>query len=185
MKTGEETPETNGTASGDRKDWRLPVFAGLAVLLAVSAIMTGLFLYFQHTNAPPDDLWAEATYTVDPDCDPESAECYILLPPVPAGHGSDGTGPSISLVAYPDLDDPIAQWGRCMDTVFACLGPPDAASPAERAGRLRACVAAAECPQACLDRYAAQADGDLNAAVNAFERIFVAEDAWCAPQQDD
>lgn len=184
MKTKEETPEADGTAPGGSRGWRVPVLAGLAILVAVSAVIAGLFLYFQHADAPPDDLWAEAIVTADPECDPETAECDILLPPVPAGHGSDGSGPAISLVTYPDLDDPIAQWGRCMDTVFTCLGPPDDASAEERAGRLRACVAGAECPQACLDRYAGQAGGDLDAAVTAFQRIFVAEDAWCAPRQD-
>ncbi len=184
MNTKDKTTGANGAARRSGGFRPVPVFAGLALLVVLIAAIAALFLFFQYADAPPDDLWTEGTYTADPECDPESAECAILLPPVPAGHGSDGTGPAISLVTYPDLDDPVAQWGRCMDTVFACLGPPDDASAAERAGRLRACVAGAECPQACLDRYAGQAGGDLDAAVNAFERIFVAEDAWCAPQQD-
>ncbi|MEE2525720.1 hypothetical protein V0U79_05025 [Hyphobacterium sp. HN65] len=184
MKTGEKTPEANSTPPARRSGWRLRILAGLAVLIVLSAAIAGLLLYFPSADAPPDDLWAEGSYTADPECDPSTPDCEVLLAPVPAGHGSDGTGPAISLVAYPELDDPIAQWGLCMDTVFTCLGPPDDANATERATRLRACVAQAECPQACLDRYAGQAGGDLDAAVDAFERIFVAEDAWCTPQQD-
>ena len=56
MKTKEETPEADGTAPGGSRGWRVPVLAGLAILVAMSALIAGLFLYFQKADAPPDDL---------------------------------------------------------------------------------------------------------------------------------
>lgn len=148
--------------------------AGLAVLFAASLL-----------DRPPDDLWAAATYMPDPECEAGSPDCPVLIEPFPVGHGGDASDTAVTMLAvsYPRLDDPIAQWGQCMDTVLTCLAPAQYESDAERAGRLRSCVAEAACPQACRDRFASRAGEDLASAHAAFLEIFVEEDAWCAPQQ--
>ena len=88
---------------------------------------------------------------------PGSVSCPVLIEPRPVGHGNPGeTDMLLSAVTYPALDDPIAQWGQCMDTVLSCLSPSADSAPEEKASALQVCVAAAACPQACRDRFAAR-----------------------------
>lgn len=81
----------------------------------------------------------------------------------------------------PALDDPIAQWGDCMDSVFACVGFDGPGDEADRANHLRQCVAQSSCPAACRDHFAAEASGDLQSVVEAFQASFLEEASWCSP----
>ncbi|MFY0638458.1 hypothetical protein [Maricaulis maris] len=159
---------------------------GPALILVV---LTGLFALaawwlLSSRDGPPADLWADGSYVADPDCVAGSSECPVFLESRPVGHGNTSEGDlALTAVHYPGLDDPIAQWGRCMDSVLTCLAPASQGTPDEKANALRACVAEAECPQACRDRFADRADDTLEGATAEFDAIFVAEEAWCAPVQ--
>jgi len=153
-----------------------------AALFMLAAIVVWWFM--SSRDAPPADLWADGNYVADPDCVAGTAECPVFMEARPVGHGSPTDGDLVlTAVHYPGLDDPIAQWGQCMDSVLTCLAPASEATPEEKAGRLRACVAQAECPQACRDRFADRAGTALESAMAEFDAIFVAEEAWCAPVQ--
>lgn len=177
----EAAPETARASSGARRVW----IAGLALILLLGLAGAGLVFGPRILDQPPDDLWAEATYEPDPDCEAGSPECPVFIEPFPIGHGGSGseTGLTMMAVTYPRLDDPIAQWGQCMDTVLTCVRPASGETADARAAQLRSCVAQSACPPACRERYAARAGTDLETAHGQFLEIFVEEDAWCAPRQ--
>jgi hypothetical protein len=76
----------------------------------------------------------------------------------------------------PATDDPIAQWGDCLESVLACF---------ERDGTLAPCVEAASCPAECkaLFRERAAVAVDEDARVSAFEAVLVDRTAPCRPPQ--
>lgn len=177
-----------GEARADEAEARPPRRVALWALPAIVLMLVAMGLtayWLLAADRPPDDLWAEASYRADPDCVAGSPDCPLFIEPFVVGHGGSGSETALTLyaVSYPGLDDPVAQWGRCMDTVLACLMPSEGAAPAERADALRACVAGSDCPEACRTRFAERAQGDLAQAAAEFETLFVAEDAWCAPVQ--
>lgn len=173
-------PTGSGKALSRRDRLLVLVILSLLLLLGLAVV-----LFLLGRDRPPNDLWAEASYVADPDCEAGSAECPVFIDPLPVGHGGSAasSAPTLYAVTYPGLDDPIAQWGQCMDSVLSCLTPLEGAPAEERAAGLHTCVAASACPQACRDRYAARAGTDLATAHASFVEIFVEEDAWCAPRQ--
>ena len=156
--------------------WRWYLLAGVAVLVLLPIL--AWFAFRPALDAPPDDLWQAATTTFDPDC---TEDCRVIMRQGASAHdpSSDVT---LEFVTDPRLDDAIAQWGDCLDTVLSCAAADPNADADVRAETLRACVARSQCPAACRDRYAARSDGDLGAAAAAFEALFLEEDAWCAPR---
>ncbi|OLF75266.1 hypothetical protein AWH62_05430 [Maricaulis sp. W15] len=182
--------QTSGDDKAEATAARAPGGRALIVLvfLILALVIAGLAWWvLQMRDAPPDDLWEVGTHEIDPDCVPGSAACPVLISPRPIGHGSAGEDDMVlTAVRYPELDDPIAQWGACMDTVLTCLAPTADSTPDDKSAALRSCVAAADCPQACRDRFADRADqagADLARLMAEFDAIFVAEEAWCAPVQ--
>ncbi len=154
--------------------WRLIAGAAVIVLLAILA----LIMFRPFAESPPADLWQAATTQFDPDC---SDECRVVLDERPTGHGGSGDA-SMMMLTDPRLDDAIAQWGDCLDTVISCLDPEAPGQTGPSAAQLRQCVARSTCPAACRERFASRSAGDLEAAAAAFETLFLVEDAWCAPR---
>jgi len=151
-------------------------------LLALAAIVVWWFM--SSRNAPPADLWADGGYVADINCVAGTAECPVFMTARPVGHGSPAEGDlALTAVHYPGLDDPIAQWGQCMDSVLTCLAPVSGGTSEEKIAALGVCVAQAQCPQACRDRFADRVGTALESAVAEFDAIFVAEEAWCSPVQ--
>lgn len=184
----DRTPRPDGTyrpAAQDASYWRRPTPAVVLMLAALLVLAVAAVWWFLNSrDAPPADLWAAGSYVADPDCVAGSAECPVFMEARPVGHGSPTDGDlALTAVHYPGLDDPIAQWGQCMDSVLTCLAPASEATPGEKVEMLRACVARAECPPACRDRFADRAGSALESAMVEFDAIFVAEEAWCAPVQ--
>ncbi|WP_417492462.1 hypothetical protein [Maricaulis sp.] len=147
--------------------------AALVILLLILGFLGVRFL----ADRPPPDLWQPATAQFDPDC---AEECRVVLSERPTGHGGTGEATMV-MITDPRLDDAIAQWGQCLDTVYACLAVDEPEGDGARATHLRQCVAASDCPTPCRERYARRAAGDLDAAVAAFTTLFLEEDSWCAP----
>ncbi|WP_300543150.1 hypothetical protein [Maricaulis sp.] len=159
-------------------DARRPGRAG-TVLAIAGVLALGGWLGWRYLDRPPDDLWQAATVPYDPEC---SEGCEVFRDQIPAGHGGRYDA-QLTLLVDPDLDDPIAQWSDCVDSVFTCLGTDAPRDDAGRAGHLRGCVAQSACPDPCRQRYASRSGGGLDGAVEAFGTIFLEEDAWCAPRQ--
>tara|TARA_R110002096_G_scaffold51665_8_gene135041 strand:+ start:1115 stop:1639 length:525 start_codon:yes stop_codon:yes gene_type:complete len=154
--------------------WRLIAGAAAVVLLVILA----LIVFRPFVERPPADLWQAATTQFDPDC---GDACRVVLDERPTGHGGSGDA-SMVMLTDPRLDDAIAQWGDCLDSVISCLDPEAPGQSGPSASQLRQCVANSSCPAACRDRFAERSAGDLEAAAAAFETLFLVEDAWCAPR---
>jgi hypothetical protein len=172
--TSEDEQQSAAPRGWFEENWRLLAGAGALLLL----VFLALIIFRPFADPPPDDLWQAATTRFDPDC---GAECPVVLDQRPTGHGGSGDA-SMVMVTDPRLDDAIAQWGDCLDSVISCLDPAAAGASGPSASRLRECVARSTCPVACRDRFAARSAGDLEAAAAAFESLFLVEDAWCAPR---
>lgn len=172
----EDAPQVE---AGPRTRRKLVLAAGiLGLALITIAGVAGALLY---RPGPPGDLWAPASVGADPEC---AEGCEAFLGDIPPIHG-DGTETeaSMTILVDADLDDPIAQWGDCLESVFACLGDAAPLDAPGRADHLRGCVAASACPVRCRERYASRADGELSDAVDAFGQLFLEESAWCQPRR--
>lgn len=121
------------------------------------------------------DVWNDTTVPYDPAC----AENCEMAGSLGSSHGS----PPLDLVFNPKVDDPVAQWGDCVQSVFVCLqaGTSPDMDDVSKAQNARTCVAQSICPQLCRDAYAKQAAASPGAAQQAFEDIFISETASCRP----
>jgi hypothetical protein len=118
----------------------------------------------------PLDVWRPATVPFDPTC---ATGCTEVSRTAPLGH-FQGT---LRLRVNPAVDDPVAQWGDCLESVLVCY---------EADGALAACVAQAQCPPDCKTLFAEAAAGaaDDEARVAAFEAVFVGAGAPCRPEAE-
>ncbi|MCC6622531.1 MAG: hypothetical protein IT385_14800 [Deltaproteobacteria bacterium] len=114
-----------------------------------------------------DVLWSPATVEHDPTC----ATGCVEVGRVPAGHHATQ---DFVFRVNPDVDDAVAQYGDCVESVLACL---------EAGTDLRTCAARGDCPTSCKRDFAARARGltDLVEIRTAFEAVFILRDAPCRP----
>lgn len=151
--------------------WAVPI--GLVLVLAVIA-----FFMFRPVPLPPD-VWDETTVPFDPAC---AENCEDLGGVIDSSHGS----PAMEFSYNPNVDDAVAQYGDCMQSVFQCIANAELdpfAEQSAKAGVARTCVAQSICPPECKDRFANQAAGSPDAVMSAFESTFIANDAWCLPRE--
>ncbi|MEL6347984.1 MAG: hypothetical protein AAFV53_33060 [Myxococcota bacterium] len=80
------------------------------------------------------EVWEPTTVPFDPSC----ARCEFIE--VSGGHLGD-----VTFALDPAVDDPIAQYERCIFSITRCAEP----DPTQ----LDRCVTAADCPQVCKDTY--------------------------------
>lgn len=164
----------------DERDPR-PGRRGFVAMVVILTILAGAVIAWwltRDTDAPPPDLWAETSHPYDPDC---SEECPEILAPRPLGHGSRD-GMTFSMRTDPRIDDAVAQWGACMDSVFTCVDTEPPAAESERADHLRQCVAQSTCPDRCKTRFADSSGQSLDDAATAFQELFLEDNAWCLPR---
>jgi hypothetical protein len=135
--------------------------AGLVVLF----VITGLFLLIGKSETP----WTPATVSYDPQC---KKGCKELRSTSLTHLGN------ISLYVQPKVDDAIAQWGDCLDSVTQCIEDRGLTGP-----DIIACVEKSICPQACKVAFSAQARDaiQVNEALDAFERVFINDGGVCLP----
>lgn len=114
-----------------------------------------------------DDPWAPTSVPYDPTC---ARDC-LEVGEYSAGHHVVG---GLVLRYNPAVDDPIAQWGDCLESMLVCL---------EGGSEARACMDEAACPTACKRLVEGHAGGatDKSDIVAAFERVFIDEGAPCRP----
>ena len=163
-------------AEGDAKSRKIPARTVLTIVILLIAAGIGVF-YFANNNPAPY-LWDQTSTPYDPTCETDCIDAGHL---VGGAHGA----PSAELKYNPAVDDPIAQWGDCVQSIFVCLsdnGDP-AASPKSKAIMARSCVAASTCPVPCLERFARKASGSPKAVEQALLDIFIGDNAWCLPQE--
>lgn len=121
---------------------------------------------------PPDvgfpNPWKPTTVPRDPTC----ATGCVEYGPINMTHG----GP-MKFYVQPDVDDALAQWADCVESMQACLKRTDFA--------VSACMAEALCPRPCKDRYAsiARAETDTDTLLDVFQEVFLDRDAVCAPRE--
>jgi len=76
------------------------------------------------------------------------------------------------------VDDDVAQWGDCLQSVLSCI---------DAGGGVSSCVAASACPENCRTSYARQTLGqtDEDALLDAFEILFIEAGGECVPDQEE
>ncbi len=144
---------------------------------ALAFVMVAVILFFLMRGSERPEVWSKTTVPFDPTC----SENCTTAGEIGGLHGSA----SVEFRQNAAVDDPIAQWGDCLQTVFVCLaenvGAP--ASAEQKATVARTCVNASSCPAPCKDRYAKKAAGSATAAEQAFDEVFIGEGAWCLPSE--
>ncbi len=167
----EDPGKNNESPEEPRKRKWLVVFLLLVVL---SALLFWLLL----DRRPGINAWEQTTVPYDSECAEDCKEVGELG----EFHGLDG-----AILRYnPAVDDPIAQWGDCMESILACMdaGADGATSPEAKAALVNNCVAQSTCPKTCINRFArltSQKQEDVDAA---FTDVFVGDRAWCLPVEE-
>jgi len=112
------------------------------------------------------DVWKEATVKPSPDC----KDCIKIKSSV--AHAGE-----IESTFYPLLDDAIAQWGDCMESILSCVEA-DKSPPA--------CVEESKCPAECLGLYRQKVQGVATKGeqLQLILSIFNDEDAPCLPKEE-
>ena len=173
-----ETPPPAHFAKAKRP---LPLlWIGAAALVVVAAALGAWWYFwgfgfdFMKPRAEHLDVCAPATIPYKPECGPECKIFGTLQAGHGAPHGAEG---GLELRYDPSVNDAIAQWGDCLDSIFVCLNATADRTPA----RVNDCVRDAKCPKECKDRYAARSVSTIEEAEAAFFGIFVDKDAPCRP----
>jgi hypothetical protein len=167
-----EQCEPPGSAACDRDCQAVaPPTTTLGTIPGITSTTTTVTTTTVTTTTMPGPLpvWRPATVPWDPEC---AAGCVDVGQTIPLPH----SGAKLRLRMNPATDDPIAQWGDCLESVLGCF---------ERDGALAPCVEAASCPAECkaLFRERAAAAADEDARVTAFEAVLVERTAPCRPPQ--
>lgn len=176
MSDSQHKPESEGSDDEERRSRRLRVIVGI-----ISAIII-LLLLLQFCQFKPDRVVeqrserpaqptaepAEFTKAEKPVCTPDD-DCVVVARVSP-GH----RGERIDVLINPNLDDPIANWSRCLDAFMVCIG--DGGAP-------DACLADAPCDDSCKTDALAALTGvvDVEAGLDVFEGFYVRPDAACYP----
>jgi len=113
------------------------------------------------------DPWLPPSVPYDPDCGSGCDESSIEL-----GH----LGPGFTLRVDPDVDDAVAQWGDCVESMLVCL---------EGGNGARDCLATSQCPQICKELFDSRAVGvtDEERLLDVFETVMIEEGAACRPDE--
>ncbi|MEM7153562.1 MAG: hypothetical protein AAF799_12020 [Myxococcota bacterium] len=121
-------------------------------------------------DLPLDAPWTPGNGEFDDSCEQGCEEFLELTTP----HSGE-----LDLRLATELDDPLAQWGECIGTFFACWGDEQRPVPE--------CVQAATCPAACKAEFTRQVVDaeDEEQEIHAFNRVFVDDDAPCRAPDDD
>ena len=163
----------NDAVGSPPKSQRWIVLAAGLLLLAVAALLAWFLL-----SPRKLDVWHRTTVPYSAAC---GSDCKTWRPIALAHGGRRAKTPAAAstLVYDPKVDDAIAQWGDCLQSILVCVR-------AHHRGDARAanqCVARAACPEACRQRYGDETGEDIAAAQKALFHVFVDKDAVCRPEQ--
>ena len=105
------------------------------------------------------------------DCQPPGCVPIAVDLPVPHGRGL-----SLSLYTHPQLNDPVARWGDCINEVLRCY-----LAKSDTPRVLKLCLKQGKsCDHSCLDRVRARI-AQTPQAIDAFRAVFLVEGAPCRP----
>jgi len=109
--------------------------------------------------------WAPTTVAYDPSC---ASGCEVVE------EGDYGHIGELRLLVNPDVDDPIAQWGDCIESFTVCI---------DNGMDARSCSEGSVCPDECRAEYEGRLVGlsGLEAELRAFQAVYVDEGAPCLP----
>lgn len=127
--------------------------AFIAVLLVVSCGQQG------QDNSK--NVWQKPTKSFGDAC---TQNCELVTK-LSAGHGRTQ---SLAVIYDPEIDDEIAQWGDCLQSVMRCT---------TSGGDIARCTADATCPVPCIAAFE-EMPGDRQ---SAFEAIFINDGGLCVP----
>lgn len=141
---------------------KIAVFAALLLLVVVGLV----FFFAPNEKSGP---WKETTAAYSLSCaDDQDCKPVAVVRP---GHG----GPAVMLSYNSAVDDPVAQWGDCVQSVMAC----------RKDGKTwRDCVGDSLCPASCIGEFSNKISDSVadDAQENIFESIFIDEGGSCVPQ---
>ena len=143
---------------------------GLIALLALIVLISWFSGDAPPETPGPSELtpaWSPTTEAFSLDC---GNDCQTVRAEQQGRHGVQ-----IPLVYNPAVDDPVAQWGDCVASVIQCVETDQA--PAS-------CIRNSACPANCLAALEQQVPDDANeqAALDAFEALFIRPGASCRPE---
>jgi len=136
----------------------------LVGLLAVGAV--GCRDEASASSRSLDDPWLPGNGEFDESC--ENCEDFVEIDDPHAG--------DLVIKVVDGLDDPLAQWGECISSFFACW---------EEEKPVPDCVAHSQCPEPCKAEFRREVSGaeDEEQEIYAFNRVFVDDEAPCrAPE---
>ncbi len=116
-----------------------------------------------------DNPWLPGNSEFDEDC--EDCEDFVEF--------NDPHSGDLVIKAAEGLDDPLAQWGECISSFFACW---------EQESPVPECVASSDCPEPCKAEFVREVSGaaDEEQEIYAFNRVFVDDQAPCrAPEVEN
>jgi len=136
--------------------------------IAVATLLVILLILWQF-RSETFNPWVPATVAYDSECSGDKCK--------PAGTVSLGHFGDVEFAIQPDVDDAVAQWGDCLDSLMACM---------EKDGTPGDCVDRSTCPQACKQKYHESTPGDVEylAGLDAIESLFVKEGAACRATEE-
>lgn len=116
-------------------------------------------------DPPFSDVWEPTTVPYDPSC---SSGCVVVE------EGNFGHFGELEVLADLDVDDPIAQWGDCIESFTSCID--SGMDP-------QTCSEGSVCPEDCRADYEERIVGlsDLRAQLLQFQAVYVDVGAPCLP----
>lgn len=159
--------------SGRPRRWLLLLAAFL--ILAGLAAGGGWYVWSKDLWRPAH--WAAGSVPYKAACAPGECRTFGAIGD---SHDSGEAAVPVAVLGYdPKIDDEIAQWGDCLQSVADCAyateGPPQAV--------LGACVQQSACPAACKSRFAERAAGlEGRALLELYLAMFSGEDGYCTPR---
>lgn len=143
------------------QDWR----AVLLVALGAVFVLGGCTGETAEQGPIGETRWAPTSTPYDPDC---VSGCQVLE------EGEFGHLGAVSLSLNPDVDDPVAQWGDCIESFRDCVAG---------GGKVGSCSESSLCPEDCKADVAARLVGEteIGAQLAAFKAVYLDEAAPCLP----
>lgn len=132
-------------------------------------LLIGLFLLLQK----PANPWKSATVAYDPECREGCEE----LGSVSLTHLGN-----VTVYVQPKVDDAIAQWGDCLDSVTQCVENRDLTRD-----NIVTCVGVSICPSECKTVFSKKTQNttQVDEIFDAFEQVFINDNAVCLPGESN
>ena len=152
-------------AWGMNQDWR-PV---LIVALGAAFVLGGCSSETVDQRTIGETRWAPTTTAYDPEC---ASGCQVLE------EGEFGHVGAVSLSFNPDVDDPVAQWGDCIESFRVCVGG---------GGEVGSCSEDSVCPEDCKADFEARlgSASEIGGQLAAFKAVYLDEGAPCLPPVEE